>query len=134
MKENTIYNILIITCIIAILAVTVLIFTTKKSESFTELHFENHQNLPKTIELNKNQDFYFTIHNLENKLINYNYQITLELNGKTQLLKQNQISLNNNQKQTIYQSFKINQPFQQGKITITLINKKQSIHFWIKQK
>ena len=77
MKENTIYNTLIVVCIIAILAVTILIFTTKKSESFTELYFENHQNLPKSIELGKNYEFYFTINNLENKPFNYNYQVNL---------------------------------------------------------
>ena len=114
MKENTIYNILIIACIIAIVAVTILIFTTKKSESFTELYFENHQNL------------------LENTQFTYNYQITLDLDGTTKILKQEQITLNHNQKQPIYHQFKIQNSFKQGKITITLLNKKQSIHFWLK--
>ncbi len=132
MKENTIYNILIIACIIAIVAVTILIFTTKKSESFTELYFENHQNLPKNIELNKNNEFYFTINNLENTQFTYNYQITLDLDGTTKILKQEQITLNHNQKQPIYHQFKIQNSFKQGKITITLLNKKQSIHFWLK--
>lgn len=132
MKENTIYNILIVVCIIAILAVTILIFTTKKSESFTELYFENHQNLPKVITLNQNYDFYFTIHNLENKLTTYNYQITLDLDGTTKTLKQEQVSLNHDQSKLISQSFKIDQSFTQGKITVILLNKKQSIHFWLK--
>jgi len=132
MKENTIYNILIIICIIAILAVTILIFTTKKSEPFTELYFENHINLPKTIELNKNYEFYFTINNLENEIFTYNYQITLDLDGTTKTLKQEQVTLNQDQKKLISHSFNINQSFKQGKITITLLNKKQSIHFWIK--
>ena len=132
MKENTIYNILIIICIIAILAVTILIFTTKKSEPFTELYFENHQNLPKNIELNQNQEFYFTIKNLENKQFTYNYQITLDLDGQIKTLKQEQVSLDHDQKKLISHSFQINQTFKQGKITITLLNKKQSIHFWIK--
>ena len=132
MKENTIYNILIVVCIIAILSETILIFTTKKSEPFTELYFENHQNLPKTITLNQNQEFYFTIKNLENKVFTYNYQITLNLDGTTKILKQEQISINHNQKQTIYQQFKISNNFKQAKITITLLNKKQSIHFWLK--
>tara|TARA_Y100000310_G_C20606168_1_gene775580 strand:+ start:131 stop:529 length:399 start_codon:yes stop_codon:yes gene_type:complete len=132
MKENTLRNLLIIVCIVSILTVTVLIFTIEKNDSFTELYFENHINLPKTIELNKNQEFYFTIKNLENKQFTYNYQINLDLGGKTTILNQAQTTLNHNQKKLISQSFNINQAFKQGKITVTLLNKKQSIHFWLK--
>ena len=132
MKENTIYTILIIVCILSILAVTILIFTTKNGESFTEIYFENHQNLPKKIDLNQNYGFYFTIHNLENQPFTYSYQINLDLDGKTQILKQNQIILNHNQKQPIYHQLQINQPFKQEKIVISLLNKQQSIHFWLK--
>ncbi len=45
--------------------------TTKKPETFTELYFEDHLSLPKEIILFKENNFKFTIHNLENKDMDY---------------------------------------------------------------
>ena len=41
--------------------------TTVKPETFTELYFEDHLTLPNKVTLFKENNFKFTIHNLENK-------------------------------------------------------------------
>jgi hypothetical protein len=41
--------------------------TTVKPETFTELYFEDHLSLPNKVTLFKEDNFKFTIHNLENK-------------------------------------------------------------------
>lgn len=134
MEENTIYNLLIITCLLAIIIVTIFIFTNKQTEPFTELYFENHQSLPQHLELNQDYPFQFTIHNLENKPLKYYYEVSLDLDHHRQILKQAQITLNHDQHQTFTESFHVDQPFTQGKITVTLLTKHQSIHFWIQPK
>lgn len=44
-------------------------------ESFTELFFTDHLNLPTTISANVDQTFTFTIHNLENKDMSYSWEV-----------------------------------------------------------
>jgi len=60
--------------------------TTHKPETFTELYFENHIDLPKTINRWQQYSFTFTIHNLEYKDMDYRYVVYLERdNEKTTL-------------------------------------------------
>ncbi len=44
-------------------------------ESFTELYFTDHLNLPTTISANTEQSFKFTIHNLENEDKGYSWEV-----------------------------------------------------------
>ena len=53
MEEDQLYNILFVVTIIAIIVILGLTFTTSTTESFTELYFEDHANLPNNIQLNK---------------------------------------------------------------------------------
>ena len=53
--------------------------TTRKPETLTELYFENHLNLPKYIKGSEQYKFTFTIHNLENKDMDYSYIIYKEI-------------------------------------------------------
>lgn len=134
MEEDTVYNVLIVGSIVAILVVTFLIFNIQTNESFTELYFESTQILPKEIELNKEYYFYFTIHNLENKDTTYAYTVNLFLDGKTIPLKQSQVTLIHDQSKNFAETFSVNEPFKEGKIIIYLLNKNQEIHFWMTQK
>lgn len=131
MKEDTLYNILIAISIIGIIVILVLIFTTKTTESFTELYFEDHQNLPNEIELNQEYTFQFTIHNLENEATTYNYKVYLLIDDQTQSIDSKSITLNNNETATITESFEISQDFNSAKIVVDTND--QEIHFWVKQ-
>jgi len=134
MEEDTLYNILIVACIIGIIVVTVLIFTNKTTEPFTELYFENHQLLPKEIELGKEYSFMFTVHNMEGEATNYFYEFSKETDNNKKVIDFKQFSLAKDRSTTFRKTFKIDQDFKDAKITIKLLNKDQEIHFWVKQK
>lgn len=134
MEEDTLYNILIGITVIAIIAVLILIFTTKTTESFTELYFEDHQNLPSDIKLNKAYPFQFSIHNLENQETTYNYTVYIEYYigeelESTETLNSASITLNHDQTATISESFEISEDFEQAKVMVNTND--QEIHFWV---
>ena len=134
MDENKIYNLLIISSLIGIIIITILIFANKQTEPFTELYFEDHQSLPKEIELGKEYFFKFTIHNLENKRTEYFYEIKQEIDNKSEVLNTHLFSMDHNHSITFIEQFRINQRFENAKIMVNLLNKNQEIHFWVKQK
>jgi len=61
---------LIVECVPSVKEAIVLA-TTVKPETFTELYFEDHLSLPNMVTLFKENNFKFTIHNLENKDMEY---------------------------------------------------------------
>lgn len=79
-EDNTIYNTMIWVLIIGIVIVVATLFLTKPApESFTELYFNNHQTLPKNVNLNEKYNYEFTIHNLEHQEKEYALTISTEL-------------------------------------------------------
>ena len=131
MEEDTLYNILIAISIIGIIVILVLIFTTKTTESFTELYFEDHQNLPNEINLNEEYSFEFTIHNLENEKTNYNYKVYEVIDDITYYIDSSSTTLDHNSTATIEETFQISQDFETAKIVVEIND--QEIHFWVKQ-
>jgi hypothetical protein len=105
--------------------------TTKKPETFAELYFEDHLTLPKEITLFKENNFKFTIHNLENKDMEYPYEVYIEVNGEKQSIDKNSVLIKNNEYKTITQTFIITTPIQRAKIVVNLIDKNQQIDFWM---
>ena len=105
--------------------------TTKKPETFTELYFEDHLSLPTEIVLFEENSFKFTIHNLENRDMDYNYEVYIEADGEKQVIENYSILIKNNEYKTIPQSFSITTPTQRAKIVVNLIDKNQAIHFWM---
>ncbi|HSW96455.1 MAG TPA: hypothetical protein VLF89_01380 [Candidatus Saccharimonadales bacterium] len=104
-----------------------------KPESFTELYFENHENLPFEILPQQNYTFAFTIHNLEYKNMNYSYDVYLVTNNKKVSLQKGNISLHQNQKQTIPVQFSTASALPKSKIIVDLPRKNQAIDFWINE-
>lgn len=105
--------------------------TTKKPETFTELYFEDHLSLPKEITLFKENNFKFTIHNLENKDMGYPYEVYMDINGEKQMIDKSSILIKNNEYKTITEDFTITIPMQRFKVAVNLINKNQQIDFWM---
>jgi len=105
--------------------------TTVKPETFTELYFEEHLSLPNKVTLFKENNFKFTIHNLENKDMEYPYEVYIEVNGERQSIDKNSVLIKNNEYETISEDFTITVPMQRVKVVVNLINKNQQIHFWM---
>lgn len=105
--------------------------TTIKPETFTELYFEDHLNLPKNVALDQDYSFRFTIHNLENNDMTYQYEMYIELDREKQLLDKKYVLIKNNEYKTILESFILKQPVKKAKVVVKLINKNQDIAFWI---
>ena len=108
-----------------------LLATTVKPESFTELYFEDHLSLPSEVTLFKENHFKFTIHNLENKDMEYPYEVYIEENEKKQSIDKRHVLIKDNESKKIPVNFTITMPMQRAKVVVNLINKNQQIHFWM---
>jgi len=102
-------------------------------EPLTELYFNNHTNLPSTIEPSKAYSFSFTINNLEYKNMTYNYVIIAEYDNKSTNIDNKYVALVNNQSVSIPETFLIPENFTRAKILVT-IKGSQTIDFWVNQK
>lgn len=103
-------------------------------ERFTELYFENHANLPKEIIKNEKIFFSFTIHNLEGVDMEYLYAVYFKNNyGKT-IVEQNIAFVKDNEYRTITESYIFKSSSAEEILFVELIDKRQEIHFSLKNK
>lgn len=65
------YRGIIITCILGILLIGIFLTAFKPKESFSELYFEDHKNLPNVFFVNESQKIAFTVVSHEEKSKNY---------------------------------------------------------------
>ena len=100
-----------------------------KQETFTELYFANHLNLPPEVEAGDKQEFIFTIHNLEGKDIKYLYQVVLIEGGENKLLDTKEVLVKNGEFKEISESFVANNVSQKTRILVTLPFKSQFIDY-----
>ncbi len=105
--------------------------TTVKPETFTELYFDDHNSLPKTIELKKTQSFKFTIHNLEYRTMTYDYEITATDDKASKTLATGSATLFQNQFKTVSESYVLSSASGRMKIQVSLLGRNQTIDFWI---
>lgn len=113
---------------------TIILATTVKPETFTELYFEDHLSLPSEIYIFKNYQFKFTIHNLENQDMEYPYEVYFDMNGEKQFIEQSSVFIKNSKYRTISEEFTFtlqDLPTERLKVVVNLINKNQQIHFWM---
>lgn len=100
-------------------------------ETFTELYFENHQNLPSRVEAGEKYTFAFSVHSVETQPMTYPYRIYIQANNKKFPVKNGSFSLNPDQKKTFHEEFTTSSYTTPAKVVVELINKNQSIDFWI---
>lgn len=105
--------------------------TTVKSETFTELYFKNHANLPSKVILKQKYNFAFTLHNLEDKDMDYPYEMYIDLNGNKLDLDKGSIFIKKDGYKTVDKDFTLKLPTGKVKVVVNLINKNQRIDFWI---
>ncbi|MBE3088677.1 MAG: hypothetical protein IMZ41_00175 [Actinobacteria bacterium] len=109
----------------------IILATTVKPETFTELYFENHLSLPKKVTLFKENNFKFIIHNLEDKDIEYALEVFIDTGGEKYVVDKKTILIKKNEYKTITEDFIVTIPSQRAKVVVNLINKNQQIDFWI---
>ena len=106
-----------------------------KAETFTELYFENHLQLPTTLKLKTPSQFSFTIHNLEQKTMEYPIEIQLQNQDnppEIRVLSTRTVTLQPGEKMTIPVHLTITSYFSNRvKIRVLLKNIDQSIHYWV---
>jgi len=127
--KNIIPYIAIVTLLLIIAILVLYTSNVEENDGFTELYFLD--DIPKSVEVNKEYDFSFAIHNLENKDMFYQYIIFLESNE----LSQETVSLSHDATEIINQKFSVNSPLgDEMQISVQLLNKNQEIHFKVKIK
>jgi hypothetical protein len=102
------------------------------AQSYTELAFNNVNNLPTVVPNNNQLGFSFMLHNVEGKTVSYPYIIAIQTDGNTQVVKQGIITLTANARASITEKISIQSSSQRQKVLITLPTKQQSIDFWLK--
>jgi hypothetical protein len=107
--------------------------TTEKPEAFTELYFEDHGNLPKTIEKYKEYSFSFTIHNLESKDMAYSYIVYLQRDSERTILDSGGFGLQNDEYRSQREDFG---PLEnlRTRVVVEITNKNQQIDFWMEER
>ncbi len=107
---------------------------TPKPETFTELYFEDHLDLPKRVVEGQPYDFSFTIHNLEGKNVNYPIEVTAinEATPSSFSIFKGAVVVDDQQTKTVPVSYAIPAGLgERVKVQVLLKNLNQSIHFWV---
>lgn len=110
----------------------IIMATTVKPETFTELYFENHTQLPDKVTRLQKYSFSFTIHNLEYQDMEYPYTVYLQRDNEKTILTHGSVSLKQDESKTIENTIG---PFKnlRTKIVVELTNKNQIISYWLDQ-
>jgi hypothetical protein len=104
----------------------------RKSQSFTELYFEDYSQLPKKVSTTGAIDFTFFIHNKEGITTTYYYYVYfVSIKGKKVGLASGSIDLANEDSKNIKVDYVFPDPNQTGRIVVELTNLNQKIDFLI---
>ncbi len=109
----------------------IILATTREAQTFTELYFENHLSLPVKVTLFEENNFKFTIHNLENKDMEYPYEVYFDTNGEKQMISMDSVLIEDNEYKTIAVDFTITTPIPRSRVVVNLVDKNEQINFWI---
>jgi len=108
--------------------------TTVRPETFTELYFENHTQLPNKIVGWNTYPFSFTIHNLEDKDMEYPYSVYTIRDGKKVITyKEDKVTIKKGEYKTITATIKALKPLD-TKVVVDLTDKNQQISFLMNTK
>lgn len=99
------------------------------TEIKTDFYFENKDNLPKEAFTNTDYTFSFTVHNQEDKQVVYPYEVYIDIDGYKMPLDEGSISLQQDESQTISETYTIPLPIIKAKVVVYLKNINKSIDF-----
>jgi hypothetical protein len=101
-----------------------------RTESFTELYFNQNATLPDTATANQEIHFAFVIHNLETTDMQYVYAVSVIAHGKRYIVDHGNVVVKINHYYVKNEQMRlINSPGRQD-VIVELTNKRQSIDFW----
>lgn len=108
---------------------------TPNKDTFTELYFEDHLHLPRNISLGTPFRFLFTVHNKEQKPMNYTIKIFSQNDVENpQLIELStmQVNLDPEQKRSFSTDIVLSEyTTPRQKVEVKLLELNQSIHFWV---
>lgn len=104
-------------------------------ETVTELYFEDYLHLPSKVIPKHRYFFQFTLHNMENKDMEYSYEVYADVGqGKFfTVFDGGTVFVKNNQYKTIQEEFTTTSAFPRSEIVVNVINKHQQIDFWVEE-
>ncbi|CAN5268663.1 hypothetical protein BH10PAT2_BH10PAT2_4140 [soil metagenome] len=106
-----------------------------KSEDFTELYFEDHEQLPRTASPGAELNFNYTVHNLEHANITYPVNVYVQSDAnppETTLVGTSSFSLENNEAKISTSDFVYPESLTlRSKVIVKLMNLDQTIAFWV---
>ena len=130
-KDKLLYQVILAFCIVVMLNLLIYTAFSSTEATFTELYFENPQDLPSEIELGQNYEFSFSIVNNLETSNTYDYDVYIEFDdGDIVYLGSSSITLEDSSKAIIKESFTISQDFDSAKVIIDL-DSGEAIYFWI---
>lgn len=103
-------------------------------EPLSEVYFENHTKLPVNIFLKRDYNFTFTVHNLEYREMQYNYDINAFYGNKSLNIDKSDFVLADNESASFFHKFRFNESFERAQIVINVTkdnNESIDIHFWV---
>jgi uncharacterized membrane protein len=104
--------------------------TTKQPEPFTELYFNNTNNLPKLVQDRVAAHFSYEVVNREGRAASYSAEVTLVENGKSESLGKQKLILLDNQSANETVTFTAAKPHETLELIVALPGQNESIHFW----
>ena len=135
MKDDTLFNVLVGVVIVTICLLLILIFSSSTSDSYTELYFEDPEDLPTELVQGETIDFSFSIHSFENQEMLYEYTVYIEYYNSLdkvtseETINEDTITLNHNEISITTQKLTISEDADHAKVTIQA-NDEQT-YFWL---
>jgi hypothetical protein len=108
--------------------------TSHLPEPYTELYFANADRLPAAAAADTKLPVSFVLHNVESKNFTYKYQIIfIDGAGKTTDYGAHDVYIPQGQTQIVTEDILIPSGTGRGEVRVNIINKGQSIHFWLER-
>lgn len=109
----------------------VALYLLPKPEVMTELYFNKNANLPDAVTENQAISFTFVIHNLEMTDYQYVYDVYVNINGTKHIIDSGHVLVKNDQYYIKKEEFNLAIAPGKQEVVVELINKQQSIDFWV---
>jgi uncharacterized protein DUF1616 len=108
--------------------------TTRQPEPLTELYFAQPANLPRSATAGQQLPVSFVIHNMESHDMTYSYKVTLRTaNGDETEATHADVPVSDGQSKIVTDTITIPAFQTMLQVNVTVINKGQSIHFWLER-
>ena len=109
------------------------LYLIPQPERLTELYFNNNASLPSSMTDSQEINFEFVIHNLETADYRYAYVVSVNVHGTKHIVDSRNVLVKNGQYYVKAEKFKFKDKADTQEIVVELLNKQQSIDFWMRK-